>query len=91
MKMEVQESKIVGIDAKRYPVPPDPVNGMVLLTILVARVEGSYKAYAAIVPDNSINDPRYSDVTEFVIHHGNPISEKQAISIWPSIKGNYAR
>ncbi len=78
---------IIGIDAKSYP-SLTHMEGTteILLTVLVRRIEGTVKAYAAIVPDTSRVDRDYSASREWVARHGNPLRFSEAQSIWPSIK-----
>lgn len=77
---------IIGIDAKSYP-SLSHMDGTteILLAVLVRRIEGTVKAYAAIVPDVSLNDPDYSTTREWVARNGNPLRFSEAQSIWPSI------
>ena len=82
-------SKIIDIDVKSYPCHGlHPT--MILLTVLVQRVEGTFKAYAAIVPDTSRDDPNYEKIRPWVHSHGNPVRAEQAERIWPDVKGKYA-
>jgi hypothetical protein len=88
-------SKIVGFDAKRYPLysgTADNLAGMVLLAVLVERVEGTLKAYAGIVPDNSLKDPNYSEASAWVKRFGDPLRYRDAVAHWPNLKAEeYAR
>jgi hypothetical protein len=75
-------SEIIDFDAKRYPEMASEYSGHVLLTVLTKRIEGTFKAYAAIVPDVSIKDPSYISVSPWVRSNGNPLRFKEAHAIW---------
>jgi hypothetical protein len=85
-------SKIIDVVANSYPALSH-IDGStaILLTVLVLRIEGTKKAYAAIVPDNSRADPDYSEVREWVKSNGNPLRYEQAKLIWPMPVEMYAR
>ncbi len=80
-------SEIVGFDAKRYEakLPDGAEAGMILLTVLVKRVEGTHKAYAAIVPDVSRADHAYDSFKGWVQANGSPLRYMQAVQIWPGM------
>jgi hypothetical protein len=86
-------SEVQAFDARRYPMPEgEEIGGAVLLTVLVKRVEGTVKAYAAIVPDTSRQDPQYREPGQWVRRNGNPLSYREAIKVWPGLEaGEYAR
>lgn len=71
-------SQIVEYDAKCYPALASNGGGMILLTVLVKRIEGTYKAYAGIVPDNSRADPQYETVLGWVAQNGAKVPYEQA-------------
>lgn len=86
-------SEIVGKSIKAYPCPGldgEPGKQMVVLTLLLKRVEGTMKAYAAIVPDNSIADPDYRGVLEFVKRFGSPLRYEDAKRLWVIKPEDYA-
>ena len=77
-------SKIVGISPRSFPTPDGAT--AIVLTILVHRVEGTFKAYAAIVPDNSLADPDYAGQLDFVKENGNPLRFAEAKINFPSLQ-----
>ena len=79
-------SQIIAFEALRYPCFGGDHEAMVLLTILVKRVEGTVKAYAGIVPDDSREDPSYSKMKPYVQVHGAPLRYREAKAIWPDLK-----
>ena len=86
-------SKIIDIDSRRYPslsLDADGAKGDILLTVLVKRIEGTFKAYAALVPDNSREDPHYKRTAPWVLQHGNALREDEATRLFHYCKGNYA-
>lgn len=74
-------STILHYNARAYPSPTG--NGLaILLAVVVRRVEGII-VYAAIVPDNSVVDPDYSQVKDWVARNGNKLSFQEAQSHFP--------
>lgn len=88
-----QPGRIQSYDARSFPTPKgDEVGHMILLTILVERIEGTVKAYSAIVPDTSRDDPHYTQISQWVKKNGNPLSWREALRIWPNLEAwEYAR
>jgi hypothetical protein len=84
-------SEIADFDAKRYPLAFTE-RGQIVLTVLCKRIEGTFKAYAAIVPDVSLSDPHYLSVKPWVQNNGNPLRFKEAQAIWAQlVEKDYAR
>ena len=83
-------SEIIGTRADAYPSPVAGNGQMVLLHVLVKRIEGTYKVYTGIVPDNSIADPQYLNSREWVKAHGAPMRWNKAIEMFDIKKGEYA-
>lgn len=81
-------SKIIDYNASSYPMLGN--DSVILLTVLTKRIEGTYKAYAGIVRDNSLNDPNYTTGLEWVKAHGNPVHEEIAKILF-FFNGKYAR
>jgi hypothetical protein len=79
-------SQIVGYSARRYPTIVDNPLGFVVLSVLCKRVEGTYKVYSAIVPDNSVADPHYEGFVMWVQRFGNPARFVEARMNFPSLK-----
>ncbi len=65
---------IVSHNARAFP---SPHGQMVLLSVLVKRYDG-YRAYQGIVIDNSIDDPDYILVRDWVAYNGNKMSYEDA-------------
>ena len=84
-------NEIIGFDAKALPANGVPFPTMVLLTVLVRRVEGTHKAYQAIVPDNSRRDHLYLEQRDWVASFGNPLRFEDARRIWDMKPEEYAR
>ncbi len=86
-------SEVQAFAARSYPSPQgEEVGNMILLTVLVKRVEGTVKAYAAIVPDTSRQDPQYRAPAQWVRKNGNPLSYREAVKVWPGLEAfEYAR
>jgi hypothetical protein len=84
---------VQAFDARSFPALVDGRLGtMILLTILVERIEGTVKAYSAIVPDTSRADPSYTQISQWVKANGNPLSWREAQRIWPNLEAwEYAR
>ena len=85
-------SEIVDFDVKAYP--SYPAGQVVLLTVLTQRIEGTFKAYAAIVPDNSKADPLYRGTINWARSNGNPLRYEDAARIFPHFnlqKKDYAK
>lgn len=87
------ESEIQAFDARSFPALVDGRLGiMILLTILVKRIEGTVKAYSAIVPDTSRDDPQYRGPAQWVKANGSPLRYREAIAVWPGLEEwEYAR
>lgn len=83
-------SEIVGKQALAYPSPVADNGQMVLLYVLCKRVEGTFKAYAAIVPDDSLNDPTYSKVVGWVQRYGSPVRHADACKLFDIRDKDYA-
>lgn len=89
-------NKIIAKNVRRYPAPGETAagGGYVVACCLVERVDG-VRAYAAIVPDSSVSDPRpdYGWVDwYFVARHGNPVPYEEARSHFPSVgEAGYVR
>jgi hypothetical protein len=84
-------SEIIEHDAKAYPVAFTE-RRHVLLTVLTKRIEGTFKAYAAIVPDVSKTDSEYMSVKPWVQSNGNPLRYAEAREIWSWLTvSDYAR
>lgn len=77
---------IIDIHAASFPAFGLPAPTSIILSVLVKRVEGTVKAYAGIVPDNSRKDPNYKAVRDMVAARGNPLKYREAVIIWPSLK-----
>lgn len=77
---------IIDIHAASFPAFGLPEPTSIILSVLVKRIEGTVKAYAGIVPDNSRKDPDYEEVREMVAARGNPLRYREAVMIWPSLK-----
>lgn len=86
-------SEIQAFDARSFPsLKGEEIGTMILLTILVQRVEGTVKAYAAIVPDTSRDDPQYRGPAQWVRKNGAPLRYREARAIWPDLEEReYAR
>ena len=95
-------SEVISIDVKTLPLccaqgraawcDYDFSDTAVILTVLIKRVEGTYKAYQAIVPDSSQQDCQYSVEKVWVAKYGNKLSWREANTIWPELKSElYAR
>jgi hypothetical protein len=83
-------SQIVEINAKSYPAMELGGAGLILLTVLVKRIEGTFKAYAGIVPDNSRADPHYEDCRGWVAQNGAKVPYEHAKFIFDLDKKRYA-
>jgi hypothetical protein len=75
-------STIASIVAHAYPSPVAENGQMVMLYVLCQRIEGTFKVYAGIVPDNSINDPKYLKSREWVQRHGAPLRYAEAARLF---------
>ena len=86
-------SEIQAFDAQAFPAMVDGrLASMILLTVLVSRIEGTVKAYAAIVPDTSRLDPQYRGPAQWVKANGSPLRFKEAAAIFPGLtQQEYAR
>ena len=83
-------STIVNYNACRYPTPDGA--GLVVLAVLCKRVEGTFKVYAGIVFDVSIEDRDYEKYKSWVQASGNPLRYKEAICHFPSlVEAEYAK
>ena len=83
--------EIIGFDAKSFPAAGIEHQTMVLLTVLVRRVEGTHKAYQAIVPDHSRRDHLYLEQRDWVAKHGHALRYADAARIWDMKPEEYAR
>jgi hypothetical protein len=77
-------SKIINYNANRYPTPNG--SGLVVLAVLCERIEGTFKVYAAIVPDVSTSDPDYDSYKSWVQKSGHPLRYKEAICHFPFLR-----
>jgi hypothetical protein len=92
-KLRPKESEVQAFNARSFPSPRgEEIGTMILLTILVQRIEGTVKAYSAIVPDTSRDDPQYRGPAQWVRKNGSPLRFKEAKAIWPGLEEwEYAR
>lgn len=80
-------SEIIDLDAQAIPSPLGP---MVMLRVLTKAIDG-FRVYRAVIPDNSIVDPYYTEIREWVKAHGQKLRVDEAATIWPMITPeNYA-
>lgn len=88
-----QAPEIQAFDARSYPTPMgEEIGTMIVLTVLVSRIEGTIKAYSAIVPDTSRDDPQYRGPAQWVRKNGAPLRFSEARAIWPGLEEQeYAR
>lgn len=84
-------SKIININARRYPSFRTGHEGLILLAVLCEAVDG-YRVYEGIVPDNSHNDPDYKLVRDFVQSNGVKCTYERAKQHFPGLESErYAR
>lgn len=76
---------ILNYNARRIP---SPHGEFVLLAVLVQNDWGRYIVYEGIVADNSIEDPYYEEVTEWVARYGRKLSHDSAIGHFPNLSPN---
>ena len=83
--------KIINYNPRAYP-SPTAINGqMILLGVLTEDENGYLKVYEGIVQDNSLVDPGYVQVTDWVARNGNPASLETAKSHFPFLDKNIYR
>lgn len=77
-------SKVIGISPRSFPTPDGAT--AIMLAVLVQRLEGTFKVYAAIVSENSRLDPNYEQVIPFVQGSGAPLRFVEAKINFPSLQ-----
>lgn len=78
-------SDIVDYSARAFPAWP--TGRVIILTVLCKRIEGTFKAYAAIVPMNTADtDPDYENACIWVQSNGNQLLFEEAKAIFHKLK-----
>lgn len=78
-------SEIVDYSARAFPTPTG--GQMIFLAVLTLRQEGTYKAYAAIVPDNSeMNGPDYENACAWTQRKGSPLLPDDAKALFRKLQ-----
>jgi len=77
---------ILNVSARSHPALPDLPMCVVLGVLVQHPMEHGYRVYVAIVPDNSLNDPRYELVRDWVVAHGRHASLAEARLFYPNLE-----